>query len=69
METLKELRQELKEMCERTKTSLSGIEHLIKYYIDSHRWAEIEAIKYTIDLFKNGTIKQIKIIGKDGKPI
>ena len=69
IKTVKELRQELKEMCERTNTSLSGIEYLIKYYMESLNWTEIEAINYAIDLFKNGTIEQINFIGKNGKSI
>ena len=67
--TIEDLRQELKEMCERTNTSLSGIEYLIKYYLETFKWTEAEAINYAIGLFKNRTIEQIKFIGKDGKPI
>ena len=67
--TIEDLRQELKEMCERTNTSLSGIEYLIKYYLESFKWTEAESINYAIGLFKNETIEQIKFIGKDGKPI
>jgi hypothetical protein len=67
--TIEDLRQELKEMCERTNTSLSGIEFLIKYYLESFKWTEAESINYAIGLFKNETIEQIKFIGKDGKPI
>lgn len=67
--TIEDLREELKEMCERTNTSLSGIEYLIKYYLESFKWTEAESINYAIGLFKNETIEQIKFIGKDGKPI
>ena len=67
--TIEDLRQELKEMCERTNTSISGIEYLIKYYLETFKWTEAEAINHAIGLFKHGTIEQIKFIGKDGKPI
>lgn len=62
-----ELKQELKEMCEKTDTRISGMEYLIKFYMESLHWTEGEAITYAIDLFKNGTIQQIRLIGKDGE--
>ena len=67
IKTVNELRQELNEMCEKTNTRISGMEYLIKYYRESLGWAEEDAIKYAINLFKNGTIQQIKLIGKDGE--
>jgi len=67
VKTLKELKTELKEMCEKTNTRYSGIEYLINYYMESLCWTEFEAINYAIGLFKNGTIEQIKVIGKDGE--
>ena len=65
--TVEELRQELKEMCKKTNTRITGMEYLIKYYMESLHWTEIESITYAIGLFKNGTIQQIKFIGKDGE--
>ena len=59
--------QELKEMCEKTDTRISGMEYLIKFYMESLHWTEGEAITYAIGLFKDGTIQQIKLIGKDGE--
>jgi len=41
----------------------------VNYYINSLGWSEEEAIKYTIGLFHNGTIEQIKLIGKDGEEL
>ena len=67
--TKKELRTELKEICEKHNTRFSGMEYLVNYYITSLNWTEKEALQYVIDLFKNGTIEQIKIIDKDGKLI
>jgi len=67
--TVNELRQELKETCEKTNTRLSGMEFLVKYYMESLHWREVDAIEYALGLFKNGTITQIKLIGKDGKEL
>lgn len=62
-------RKELYEMCERTKTSKEGTDKLVEYYIKSLGWTEDEACEYAMKLFKNGTIDEIKFIGKDGKEI
>lgn len=67
--TAKELRAELEEICEKTDTRLSGIEFLVDYYIKSLGWTEARALEYAIGLFHNGTITQIKLIGKDGREI
>lgn len=67
--TVEELRKELYEICDKTNTTRTGIEHLIKYYIESLGWTEEEAIKYTIGLFHNGTIEQIKFIGEGGEEL
>jgi len=62
---VEELKQELKEMCEKTDTRISGIEYLIKYYMESLQWTEIESITYVIGLFKNGIIQQIKLLNSN----
>ena len=67
--TVNELKTELKEICEKTDTKLSGMEFLVDYYIKSLGWTEARALEYTIGLFHNGTITQIKLIGKDGEEI
>ena len=67
--TIEQLRAELKETCEKTNTRYSGMEYLIKYYTDSLHLSEKEAIEYALKLFQNGTIEQIKFIGKDGKEL
>lgn len=67
--TVNELRAELKEICEKTNTRLSGMEFLVDYYIKSLEWSEERALEYAIGLFHNGTITQIKLIGKDGEEI
>ena len=69
MSKVEELRKELYELCDKTQTSRSGMDHLINYYIDSLGWSEEESIKYAIKLFHNGTIEQIKFFGKDGEEI
>lgn len=53
----------------KTDTRISSMEYLIKYYMESLHWTEIESITYAIGLFKNGTIQQIKFIGKDGETL
>lgn len=67
MKSKEELKKELNEICERTDTRVSGVEHFIKFYMSSLHWTEKKAIEYTIGLFKDGTIQQIKVIGKDGE--
>lgn len=67
--TLEQLREELKETCEKTNTSTTGIEFLIKYYITQLGWSKEQAINYTLGLFRDGTIEEIKLLGKDGEEI
>jgi len=62
-------RAELYKICDETNTSRSGMDYLVDYYIKSLGWTEEEAVKYAIGLFKNGTIREIKLIGKDGKEL
>lgn len=69
MENIKELWDELYKICDETETKRSGMKYLVNYYITSLGWTEAEAIKYAISLFQNGTIKQIKLFGKDNKQI
>ena len=64
-----EVRKQLYEMCDKTNTSRSGMDHLGNYYIKSLGWNEEEACKYALSLFHDGTITQIKLIGKDGKEL
>lgn len=40
-----------------------GIDFLLKYYEESLHWSHEQAVEYTISLFENGTIDDIKIIG------
>lgn len=64
-----ELRKELQRICQETNTRLSGMEFLVNYYIKDLGWSEEKALQYAIDLFHNGTITQIKLIGKDGEEL
>jgi hypothetical protein len=61
--------EDLKEICRQTNTSYSGIEFLLKYYQESLHWPLDKASAYVIELFENGTIDSIKVLGKDGKEI
>lgn len=61
--------EDLKEICKQTNTSYSGIEFLLKYYQESLHWPLDKASAYVIELFENGTIDSIKVLGKDGKEI
>ena len=56
-------------MCDKTSTSRTGMDYLVNYYIKSLGWNEEEACKYALSLFHDGTITQIKLIGKDGKEL
>ena len=68
--TVAELWQELKDTCEKTNTRLFGMEYLVKnYYMKSLGWDEEKALEYAISLFHNGTIQEIKLLGKDGEEI
>lgn len=64
-----EARKQLYEMCDKTNTSRSGMDYLVNYYIASLSWSEEEACKYALSLFRDGTITQIKLIGRDGKEL
>ena len=66
---MSEVRKQLYEMCDKTNTSITGMDHLVNYYIKSLGWNEEEACKYALSLFHDGTITQIKLIGKDGKEL
>ena len=61
--------EDLKEICRQTNTSYSGIEFLLKYYQESLHWPLDKASAYVIELFENGTIDSIKVLGKDEKEI
>lgn len=61
--------EKLYQICGETNTKRSGIKHLVNYYIESLGWTENESLMYTIDLFKNGTITQIKMLGKGGQEL
>lgn len=67
--TVDELRVELKAACEKYETRYSGMEYLVNYYIKSLNWTEKEALEYALKLFHDGTITQIKLIGKDGNEL
>lgn len=69
MKNVEELRQKLKEICVETNTRLSGMEYLVNYYVNSLNWTEEQAIEYAIELFHNGTIREIKLLGKDGEEL
>ncbi len=68
--TVEKLWQELIETCEKTNTRLSGMEFLVKkYYMETLGWTEQKALEYTLELFHNGTIQEIKLLGQDGEEI
>ena len=62
-------RYELYKKCIETNTRISGIDFLINYYREGFRWTEKECCNHIINLFKNGTIDEIKVLGKDEKEI
>ena len=64
-----EARKQLYEMRDKTNTSRTGMDYLVNYYIKSLGWNEEAACKYALSLFHDGTITQIKLIGKDGKEL
>ena len=68
-ESIKELREKLYNICDETNTRKTGIDYLVNYYINSLGWSEEQALKHTIGLFQNGTIREIKLFGKDGEQL
>ena len=62
-EILPTSRYELFKLAKVNKSKLYGINFLVDYYINILNWNEEKAINYTIDLFKNRTIKEIEILG------
>lgn len=66
-ETIRQLNNELDQICQSTNTNRSGLAVLISYYQKSLGWTEEASIRYAIELFKNGTIDQIKVFGKNGE--
>lgn len=67
--TIEELRNELKELCEKTETSYKGTQLLLKYYMNQLGWSEAQSIKYILGLYDDGTIEKIKMLGKGGEEI
>ena len=63
--TIEELNNQLNAICQSTDTNRSGLDVLISYYQKSLDWTEEASLRYAIELFKNGTIDQIKVFGKD----
>ena len=47
--------------------SQEAVNTLLRYYTDTLGWGMNEALNYTITLFDNGTIAQIKALNKEAK--
>jgi len=47
--------------------SQEAVNTLLRYYTDTLGWGMNEALNYTIELFDNGTIAQIKALNKEAK--
>ena len=61
-----ELKAKLYKLVDNTNTSRKGIDFLVNYYITSLGWSENDALRYTIKLFEDGVIDEIKVInGKE----
>ena len=67
LDIIRQLNNELDQICQSTNTNRSGLDVLISYYQKSLDWTEEASLRYAIELFKNGTIDQIKVFGKDGE--
>ena len=68
-EVLSKERNRLFKACEKYETSLTGMNILVDYYTKSLKWSENESVDYAIGLFHKGTIRQIKMLSKDGKEL
>lgn len=58
-----QLKEKLALICKTTDTNKKGINLLLEYYQKTLGWSEEKAIAYVIDLFENGTIDAIKVLG------
>jgi hypothetical protein len=47
--------------------SQEAVNTLLRYYTDTLGWGMNKALNYTIELFDNGTIAQIKALNKEVK--
>lgn len=61
-----ELKQKLDQLIRANDVNKEGIQFLIDYYIRSLGWSYEKAVEYTIELFENGTIDEVKVIGGKG---
>lgn len=61
-----ELKQKLDQLIKANDVNKEGIEFLIDYYIRSLGWSYEKAVEYTIELFENDTIDEVKVIGGKG---
>lgn len=61
-----ELKQKLDQLIRVNDVNKEDIEFLIDYYIRSLGWSYEKAVEYTIELFENGTIDEVKVIGGKG---
>ena len=52
---------------EKEGVSQEAVNTLLRYYTDTLGWGMNEALNYTIELFDNGTIAQIKALNKEAK--
>lgn len=68
-EVLSKENNRLFKTCEKCETSLTGMNILVDYYMESLKWSEKASVDYAISLFHNGTIRQIKMLSEDGKEL
>ena len=61
---LEKLKEQLLKLIESRGQTMKNYESLLKYYQTSIGWSEVEAIKYVIGLFDNGTMDEIINLGK-----
>lgn len=57
------LNKTLKALCAETGAQKAGIEKLLDYYVECCGWTEDNAVEYVYELFENGTIDLILVIG------
>lgn len=56
--------QELLSVAKAHNTSKKSVDYLLSYYQNSLGWNKLEAINYTMKLFNDGTIEEIKVLGR-----
>lgn len=68
-EVLPKERAALFDYCRARGTNIKGMNMLCEFYAKSKGWSEAHAAEYAMGLLKDGTIDDIRFLGKDGEEL